>query len=84
MGHSGKIGCIDWRADDSGFCDGCTNGLVAFYDLQQYRTEQKRCDSDFQTRRSVAITSCAVVDASDNRAIVANADRKLFDTAVDD
>lgn len=34
MGHSGKIGCIDWRQDDSGFCDGCTNGLVAFYDLQ--------------------------------------------------
>jgi len=23
-GHSGKIGCIDWRADDSGFSDGCS------------------------------------------------------------
>ncbi len=32
-GHSGKISCIDWFEDDSGFSDSCAQGLVAFYDL---------------------------------------------------
>jgi len=32
-GHIGKIGCIDWFEDDSGFTDSCDKGYVFFYDL---------------------------------------------------
>ena len=32
-GHTGKSNSIDWFADDSGLVDGCTGGMVYFYDL---------------------------------------------------
>lgn len=82
-GHSGKISCIDWFEDDSGFSDSCTQGLVAFYPLQLQRAEQTRDkDKDFK-RRATAITGIANVPGHQSRAVVAQAERKLWDT-VDD
>lgn len=47
-GHNGKIACIDWFEDDSGFADSCIQGQVSFYDLQLQRAELTRCkDDDF-------------------------------------
>ena len=79
-GHSGRIVSIDWFQDDSGFCDGCNLGMVAFYDMSQQRAEQSRCKDDDFKKRNVAITSVAAVPGATNRAVVASDDRKLWDT----
>jgi len=79
-GHSGKIQSIDWFDDDSGFVDSCNQGLCSFYDLQLQREEQKRLQElDFK-RRNVVISDVANVPGATNRAIVASAERRLWDT----
>ena len=79
-GHSGKIECIDWFSDDSGFCDGCTQGMCAFYDLEYQRAEMLRCKDDDFKRHKAAITSCASIPGAGNRAIVASDERQIWDT----
>ncbi len=81
-GHTGRIQEIEWFQDDSGFSDACQGGMVYFYDMQMQRLEMTRCkEDDFKRKKCTGIQGITNVPGSKNRAIVASADRKLWDTA---
>mmetsp|Transcript_18724 Transcript_18724/g.25313 ORF Transcript_18724/g.25313 Transcript_18724/m.25313 type:complete len:317 (+) Transcript_18724:221-1171(+) len=79
-GHSGKITNIDWFDDDSGFSDSCSHGFCYFYDMQLQRAEMSRCKDDDFRRRDIPILGIANVPGAINRAVVASAERKIWDS----
>lgn len=82
-GHSGKINSIDWFEDDSGFCDGCNQGLVYFYDLQLQRIELRRDNTyDFKCKQ-VQINGVVNIPGQPYRSLVASNDRKIWDSKDD-